>query len=75
MLGQLYQSIIGGVTRRKDLDSVTLLVSWEIWNERNGRVFKNKQALHAIILENIKRESKLWVLAGVKRMGNLMLRE
>jgi hypothetical protein len=40
-------------------------------DERNARAFKNKQAPTPIILEKIKRESKLWVLGGAKRMGSL----
>jgi hypothetical protein len=47
------------MAKRKDLASLTLVVSWEIWNERNTWVFKNKQAPPPFILENDKRESKL----------------
>jgi hypothetical protein len=32
------------VTKRKGMASFALLASWEIWNERNARVFKNKHA-------------------------------
>jgi hypothetical protein len=56
------------MTKCKDLASVTLLVSWEFWNERIARVFKNKLAPPLIILEKIKRESKIWVLMGAKRV-------
>lgn len=49
----------GTMTKRKDLASVTLLVSWEIWSERNTRVFKNKHAPPLVILQKIKQESNL----------------
>ncbi|KAM0838878.1 hypothetical protein ACQ4PT_060692 [Festuca glaucescens] len=62
------------MTKRKDLASLALL-SWEIWNERNGRVFNNKHAPPSVILQKIKSEAKLWILAGDKCMGNLMPRE
>jgi hypothetical protein len=57
------------------LASLALLVPWEIWNERNGRVFKNKHAPLSVILQKIKGEAKLWILAGDKCMENLMPRE
>jgi hypothetical protein len=28
---------------RRGLASLSMLIIWEIWNERNNRVFKNKQ--------------------------------
>jgi hypothetical protein len=63
------------ISKRKDLASLALLVSWEIWNERNGRVFNNKYAPPSVILHKIKGEAKLWILAGDKCMGSLMPRE
>jgi hypothetical protein len=63
------------ISKRKDLASLALLFSWEIWNERNGRVFNNKHAPLSVILHKIKGEAKLWILAGDKCMGSLMPRE
>jgi hypothetical protein len=65
----------GMMTKRKDLASFTLLVSWEVWNERNARVFKNKHAHPTVLFQNIKVQASLWVLAGDKCMSNLMPRE
>jgi hypothetical protein len=60
---------------RKALASITMLVSWTIWNERNARVFNNKAAPTAVLLEIIKSEVCLWIAAGAKDSGLVMLRE
>jgi hypothetical protein len=57
----------------KVVASLTLLVTWEIWNERNARVFNNRHASSMVILEKIKEEAKLWVAAGAKNLSNLLL--
>jgi hypothetical protein len=44
----------------------------EIWKERNARVFRNKLSPSFVIFELIKAEARLWVLAGAKRLGDLM---
>jgi hypothetical protein len=49
-----------------------LLVVTEIWKERNARVFRNKLSPSFVIFELIKAEARLWVLAGAKRLGDLM---
>ena len=60
---------------RKAMASITLLTSWVIWNKRNARVFRNMHAPPTVLLEKIKTEARLWVLAGVKRLGDLLPRE
>ena len=59
----------------KAMASLTLLTTWELWNERNARVFNNKHSPPLVILDRIKREARMWVLAGAKRMGEMMPRE
>jgi hypothetical protein len=56
----------------KAMASLAVLMCWEIWNERNDRVFKSKHAPSHIIFKNIRKEARLWVLAGAKRLGSLM---
>jgi hypothetical protein len=51
---------------RKALASLTMLVSWTIWKERNARVFNHKSAPTTTLLNIIKSEVKLWVVAGAK---------
>ena len=62
----------GPTQNRKAAASLTLLTSWEIWNERNDRVFRNKHAPPFVVLDKIKKEARLWVLAGAKRLGEIM---
>lgn len=62
----------GGVNNRKAVASLVLLTSWEIWNERNARVFRNKFTSAQAILLKIKNEAKIWVLAGAKRLGEII---
>jgi hypothetical protein len=56
----------------KAVSSVTLLVAWELWTEHNARIFNNKYATMAVNLEKIKREARLWVIAGAKHLGKIM---
>jgi hypothetical protein len=62
----------GTSPHRKGLASLALLTVWEIWKERNARVFRHKLSPTFIILGKIKCEARLWVLAGAKRLGDMM---
>jgi hypothetical protein len=59
----------------KAMKSLTMLVSWTIWKERNARVFNNKAAPTTILFAAIKREVKLWVAAGAKHLSFVMIGE
>jgi hypothetical protein len=65
----------GPSMHRKGLATLTLLTVWEIWQEQNARVFRNKPSPTFVLLDKIKNEARLWVLAGAKGLGNLMPRE
>jgi mannosylglycoprotein endo-beta-mannosidase len=60
---------------RRGLASLAMLVSWEVWNERNGRVFRNKFSTANMVILKIKEEANCWSLAGAKALGSLMMRE
>jgi hypothetical protein len=62
----------GARPQRKGLASLVLLTVWEIWKERNARVFRHKLSPTFVILDKIKCEARLWVLAGAKRLGELI---
>jgi hypothetical protein len=62
----------GNSPSRKGLASLILLVIWEIWKERNARVFRKKLSPTFVILDKIKSEDRLWVLAGAKRLDDLL---
>jgi hypothetical protein len=63
---------VGASHFRKALGSLLLLTVWEIWNERNARIFNNKHSPTFVILDKIKCEARLWVIAGAKDLGRLM---
>jgi hypothetical protein len=58
--------------RRKSLVTLIMLVSWEIWNERNARVFQKVATLSTSIVAKIRGEAALWSLAGAKNLGSIM---
>jgi hypothetical protein len=60
---------------RKAIASLTMLVSWTIWNKRNARVFRHKSAPPPILLNIIKAEARLWVTAVAKKLGVIILGE
>ena len=64
-----------GVPNRKAMASLTMLVSWTVWNERNARVFRQKSAPPPILLNTIVGEANLWVTAGARKLGSFILRE
>jgi hypothetical protein len=61
--------------RRKSLVSLILLVSWEVWKERNARVFHKVATMPNIVVTKIRGETALWSLAGAKHLGSIMPRE
>jgi hypothetical protein len=69
-----WTTMTGGATsNRKVVASLTLLVTWELWNERNVRVFRSKHMSPLVLFEKkIKSEARLWVYAGAKRLGEIM---
>jgi hypothetical protein len=65
----------GRMPNRKAMDFITLLVSCEVWNKRDSRVFRNKCAMSHVVFDKIKKEVRLWVLAGARRSSDLMPQE
>jgi hypothetical protein len=59
---------------KKGLRSLILLVVWEIWKERNRRIFDHKEIAVSLLLAKIKEEAGLWALAGAKRLREFVPR-
>lgn len=59
----------------KGMTSLLMLISWELWKERNARVFRNVSAPTTIIVEKIMDEATLWTLTGAKGLGVILHRE
>ena len=55
--------------------SLAMLISWDIWNERNARVFRNHSMTNNMIVAKIKDEVNMWGLVGAKHLSIVMLRE
>lgn len=55
---------------RRGIKSMLILISWEIWLERNNRVFNNKIAAPADTIQAIRRTIESWRLAGAKCLLN-----
>jgi hypothetical protein len=58
--------------RRKAIASLVMLVSWELWNERNARFFNNKSSMALVVLARIKSEARSWVFTGAKYLVYLI---
>jgi hypothetical protein len=50
--------------RRKGIDSLFALVSWQFWKEQNARCFRDVTATIAEMLQFIKMEANRWIEAG-----------
>lgn len=55
----------------KGLKTAVTLITWELWKERNARVFNNRFAMLAILMQKIKDEGKNWILAGAKHLEEI----
>ena len=58
---------------RRAMASLTMLVSSTIWNEHNARIFRHKSAPPLILLKIVTDEASLWVTAGAKKLGKIVL--
>ncbi|KAF6996655.1 hypothetical protein CFC21_012973 [Triticum aestivum] len=54
------------------LAPLMMLISWEIWSERNARVFRKTDVPSMVIINMIKEEVSLWALAGTKHLSIVM---
>ncbi|RLN17873.1 hypothetical protein C2845_PM02G15410 [Panicum miliaceum] len=52
--------------------SLILVVAWEIWNERNARIFQRKFKPPELLIEKIKAEAITWCLAGAKHLKEIV---
>ncbi len=50
------------------MHTLTLLVAWEIWNERNRRNFQHEELPMASLLTKVKEKAKTWALAGTRSL-------
>ena len=60
-----------GVPRR-GLKSLVILVCWEVWMERNARIFNRTEAPSFVVTTKIRDETALWIVAGAKHLAHLI---
>jgi hypothetical protein len=60
---------------KKAMASLVMLISCEIWKERNVQVFRVTYTTSSYIVIKIKEEVALWSLAGAKALSSIMLRK
>jgi hypothetical protein len=60
-----------GVPRR-GVRLLIILTIWEIWKERNTRIFDRRETPAPAIISKIKDEATMWSLAGAKHLGLLV---
>ena len=49
-----------------------MLISWEVWKERNNRVFNQKETPPNRLLEKVKTEATFWAAAGAKNLASII---
>ena len=60
-------------SRRGAFDSLVLLVSWEVWKERNRRTFDGNCLSLSQLLQRIKDEGEEWIGAGFGKLAALFV--
>lgn len=56
----------------KGFDSLVLLFSWQLWKERNSRVFDCSLSSVSVVLGSILQEGHLWSTAGVASFEDML---
>lgn len=61
--------------QKKGVDTLFILVCWQLWKERNARVFRSKAATTQGLVQVIREEAIMWIRAGAMHLGSLIPRE
>jgi hypothetical protein len=61
-----WSGAVSQVTRelKKGLNSMIILVDWELWEHRNACVFEGMRSSVSVVCHEIEKECNLWCLAG-----------
>ncbi|WVZ53711.1 LOW QUALITY PROTEIN: hypothetical protein U9M48_004616, partial [Paspalum notatum var. saurae] len=59
---------------KKGLNSLIILVAWELWKHRNACVFEGVRPSVVLLCQEVERESSLWRLAGNTALHELLTR-
>ena len=58
--------------RRRGLNSLIILVTWEIWKHRNACVFEGARPSVQLLLQTMSSECALWCMAGASKLKELL---
>jgi hypothetical protein len=58
----------------KGLNSLIILVAWEVWKHRNSCVLEGIRPSIQILLQTVTNESSLWCMAGASKLQELLTR-
>lgn len=67
----MHMGALAGVPK-KGLHSLLLLVSWQLWLERNARTFQRKERPAHVLMLQIKEEARAWEMASAKHLAGLL---
>lgn len=56
-------------TKMDGTRSMVMLTAWEIWKERNNRIFNGKERTPDQVLHSIHEETSAWIAAGNKGLA------
>jgi hypothetical protein len=59
-------------SRRKGASSLSILVCWALWRERNSRVFQGEEKTITRLITEIKDDACLWTRAGAKHLSQIV---
>ena len=58
---------------RKGLNSLIILIAWEIWKHRNSCIFENNRPNVQYVLRAVRDKGSLWCSAGAKKLQELLV--
>jgi hypothetical protein len=56
----------------KGVRSLTILIRWTVWKDRNARIFEGRERLPSVLVFEIKSEATLWCRAGNKALARVL---
>ncbi|GJN30358.1 hypothetical protein PR202_gb18655 [Eleusine coracana subsp. coracana] len=56
---------------RKGLNTMIILVAWELWKHRNKYVFDDMQPRIQVVITIVMEEAGLWKMTGAKNLASL----
>ena len=59
---------------RRGLNTLIILVAWEVWKHQNDCVFENSRPCIQTVLRAVSIEGGLWCYAGASKLQELMPR-